>query len=147
MNRDNQIIGLASATIVLFIIFIASLITLAKSEKQTERLQRDLSWYQTNHLSKQGATTLWPGAKGQMIDYHLYSLDAGRNWYAIERKGEEIIIKGETEKIYPGLLKHLDNWDKLWKHVEANGPLNPSKSEDVKFLESIGFTVTNAEAK
>lgn len=62
------------------------------------------------HLSYYGATRLWPGSHGELMDYNLHSLDGGMNWYAFhtsEHGAVELI--GNAEVVYPGLVKLLQN--------------------------------------
>ena len=47
--------------------------------------------------------------------FTIVSLDRGKNFYAAVRKGGEIVILGEAEKIYPGVFKTLEQQEHLGK--------------------------------
>ncbi len=103
---------------------------LAQSERTLART--------TQHLdSKGGGTKL---LTGEMISYNLRTFDSGKHWYAIEYDDDwGLIILGEAEEVYPGLLKHLDAMDNLISH----GPI--TNSADLDLLRAVGFTVEEKE--
>jgi len=109
-------------------------------EKNT-LLKRDLSYYQSTYLRKQGGTSLWPGSHGNMFMYDLRSFDGGRSWYAVKSKDNVLIVLNEAETIYPGLLNSLAALDEVTTKVTANGPLKLSDPNDRKLLEGAGFQV------
>lgn len=94
--------------------------------------------YTTRHLdSKVGGTML---LTGDNINYNLKTWDSGNHWYAIEYDDDwGVIILGEAEEIYPGLLRHLDALDNLISH----GPI--TNSADLDLLRAVGFTVVEKE--
>jgi len=105
--------------------------------------KRHLKEWESTHLSKQGATCLWEGSKGQMVSYNLRSFDGGKNWYAVDINiaSNEVKVVGPAEEKFPGLVKHIENWNKLTTHVLDHGPLNLGSTSDMAFLKSIGITI------
>ena len=91
-------------------------------KNQLIKNQRELKWYQTNYLSKQGSTLQ---ENNTYLNYHLISLDGGKNWYAIDPdkkfNDKEVKILGNANDVYPKLLNHLNAWDALTSYVEKNG--------------------------
>lgn len=85
---------------------------------------------------------------GDSFNYELRSWDGGKIWYAVEFDKDCIDgqwglkILGRSNELYPGLLEHIEGWDKLLKYVEDNGPIGVSSSDGRKALEDAGFTVT-----
>lgn len=62
------------------------------------------------HLSYYGATRLWPGSHGKLMDYNLHSLDGGMNWYAFHTSEQGAVeLIGNAEVVYPGLVNFLQN--------------------------------------
>lgn len=109
--------------------------------QDNKRMARKVGYYDTNYLRKQGATSLW--STNGALNYDLRSWDGGKHWYAVTTENDSVIIIGETETVYPGLMRHLSDIDALIKHAETIGPLNPAKVEDRIFMETHGFTITN----
>ncbi len=131
MNIHEVVIILLAVTVlVLGINHINLKGDLARSERTLSRV--------TQHLdSKSGGTKL---LTGEMINYNLKTFDGGKHWYAVERiDAGGVIILGEAEEVYPGLLKHLDALDNLISH----GPI--TNSADLDLLRAVGFTVTEKE--
>jgi len=105
--------------------------------KKTAREMEDLAYYRATNLWKTG----WSEPYGS---YQLRSFDGGLHWYAINNEKDGVIIKGLAEEVFPGLLAHLEGWEKLTKYVEKNGPITLSGSrsaEDLSVLAKAGFTV------
>ncbi len=123
---------------VLTIFTVMSLWTNIGLQDKLAKQQRDLDWYGTNYLHKQGGTSLWNNTN---VNYHLRSFDAGKNWYATHTTNDEVIIDGPAETVYPGLMKTLQDWDNIIKYAEKNGPINPNNPSDAKILEQNGFTI------
>jgi hypothetical protein len=101
---------------------------------------RNLAYYEKTYLRMQGSSTGFG-------TYELLSFDAGKRWYAVER-GEEnaVIIRGPAEEIFPGLIAHLDAYDRLFEYVKKNGPLTLTGERakaDRALLEEAGFTVND----
>ena len=99
-------------------------------------MQSDVDYYKTTYGRHQGATAI--GA------YDLRTLDGGKNWYAVKAKGGEVVILGEAEKVYPGLLASIEGLAALIDYVDKNGPIGsrPITESDLKVLSGAGFTVT-----
>jgi hypothetical protein len=137
--------------VITLIILIGIVIVIAKYKviSITCDLKQTVKYYDTTYLRKQGGTQFNPMIKADMfndkfINYDLRSWDAGKNWYAVEYffDTKELKILGEAEKIYPGLLKHLEAWDRLTEYIEIHGPyFDPTNPEDLKVLEDAGFEV------
>jgi hypothetical protein len=64
-------------------------------------------------------------------DFHLRSFDRGKHWYAVDTT-DGIVVIGEAEKVYPGILTHIDRANKLFAHVRKYGFLD---SDGKKTLE------------
>jgi len=93
-------------------------------DEEMGKLRREFNYYNSTYISRQGGTSL---LNGTMINYDLRSFDGGKIWYACERGNNgELIILGEAETVYPGLMKTLQAWDKIKEYVEKNGPINPN---------------------
>lgn len=92
----------------------------------------------TQHLDSKGGGTML--LTGEWINYNLKSYDNGKHWYAIEYDDDwGIVIIGESEEIYPGLLEHLEAMDRLTSHINANGPI--TSESDLDLLRDVGFGV------
>ena len=141
---DNKIMNGLPLIAVLTLAFIGLAIFTNLTLNKNGQLQRTIDRHSKTFLYKSGATSLWAGSKGTMINYDLRSFDGGNTWYACQMEGagrDYLKILGEVETIYPGLMKHLDNMDKLFNKVNRDGPLNPGNPNDVALIESVGFQV------
>jgi len=107
-------------------------------KQRVNSLEKAKSISDTTNLYKQGGTTIG----GKLINYNLRSWDAGKNWYAVDYNFDtkEFKIIGEAEKVYPGLLHHLESWDRLTNYVKNNGPINLSDKKGVSIFEEAGFS-------
>ena len=86
------------------------------------------------------------GSSQEFGSYHLVSLDAGKNWYSYERSDEEMKILGPAEEIHPGLLAHIQSWDKILDYVEDNGPISltgENAAQELELIKKVGFEVNN----
>lgn len=113
-------------------------------QNKNTRMEKELNHYRSTYLYKQGATSLWKGSNGAMLNYELRSFDAGVSWYAVQRQGElgqYLKILGEVETVYPGLMEHLATWDAITDHVTKNGPLKLDNAQDIGMLMKAGFSV------
>ena len=133
-------------TWILAIIIIGGCIVLKPYYDEYKSMKKDLQYFHNKELRKQGSTTAF-GDKGfdnPAINYDLRSWDGGKNWYLVDNDWEknEFKVIGNVDSIYPGLLKHLEAWDKMSERVASKGgPLEISDSTDVKILEEAGFTI------
>lgn len=131
--------ALLTAFLVLFFFFHAPL------QRENKKLKRDLAYYDSTYLSKQGWTS-FGGDKG--ISYSLRSWDSGQNWYAVEMNLDStpstLKILGEADTIYPNLLQHLAGIDALTDYVSKNGAIGskPISEKEINLMEGAGFTVT-----
>ena len=104
---------------------------LTQSERTLSRITRHLD-------SKTGGTSL---LTGDMISYNLKTFDGGKHWYATEYDEDwGVIILGEAEEVYPGLLEHIKVMDKIYDRISTNGPLDLSISSDADLYDASGFT-------
>lgn len=118
---------------------LASMNSLAKENK---RLKRDLTYFESTYIRKQGWTVLWSGAKNG-VNYDLRSFDGGKTWYAVHQgKDDTLIIDGFAESVYPGLMKTLQDWDAIEKYATEHGPINPNNPADLNMLLQHGLSVT-----
>jgi len=141
MTNDNLQAKIVAICMFGFIMIISFIFWVNNSNLNDElrRAHRDLDWYGTNYLHKQGGTSLW---NNQSISYHLRSFDGGKNWYATHTTtNSEVIIDGPAETVYPGLMKTLQDWDNIVSYAEKNGPINPNNPADAQVLEKNGFSV------
>jgi len=131
--KIEEVIILILATMVLVLGFAG--INLNEDLAQSERTLN----HTTRHLdSKGGGTKL---LTGEWINYNLKTFDSGKHWYATERNDDGgVIILGTAEEIYPGLLKHLEAWDKL-----SDPEYKLTRSEKIALLRDAGFTVEEKE--
>ena len=107
------------------------------------RLKRDQVYTDTTYLWKKGGTSTF-GPKGfnnPMIDYDLRSWDVGKNWYLVNTDSNQFKIVGLVDTIYPGLIEHLESWDRMTEYVTKHGPIKLSDPEGLKVLNDLGFTV------
>ena len=112
--------------------------------QENKRLKRDNDYYSKTYLRKQGATSLWEGSKGEMLNYDLRSFDGGVSWYAVQEQGElgqYLKVLGDVDVVYPGLMKSLSAWDAITDHVTKNGPLKLDNAADIGMLIKAGFQV------
>lgn len=94
-----------------------------KSE-EVRKLQKIVDSYSERYLKRQGGTRMYK--EDEMLNYNLMSVDGGQIWYAFEYgKNWEVRILGEVEKVYPGLMAHLDAWDNFKNYVEIHGAIDP----------------------
>jgi hypothetical protein len=134
-SKTNTIISLGVSSVILIILLIMSCTTWSE---RYNNIKRNLDYYQTNYLWKTGGTIM---PNGHIINYQLRSFDAGRHWYAVDTKNDNFIILGEANTVYPGLMEHLDAWDRIVKYAVQNGPINLSTPDGVKLLQSAGFEI------
>ena len=108
------------------------------------QLKRNKSYTDTTYLWKKGGTsTFGPnGFNNPMINYNLRSWDAGKNWYLVNTDSNQFKIFGRVDTIYPGLVEHLEAWDKMSDYVTKHGPIKLNDSKGLKVLKDAGFTVT-----
>jgi hypothetical protein len=112
--------------LILGIVAIGSIFYNYVQGEETTKLKRDVAYYDSTYLSRQGGTLLWGDGK-TAVNYNLRSFDGGKTWYAYEYgKNWELKILGEAETVYPGLMKTLIAWDKIKEHVDKNGPIKMS---------------------
>ena len=145
--------SLAITICVTFIVaFLFSYIIQVKPlQDKNKRNKEDLDYYKGTYLSKQGGTAMLKGF--DILNYHLKSFDGGKIWYAIDNdkwfNDKGLIILGKADDVYPGLLSHLDGLDKLTKHVEDNGPIDPGQitQEQIDILDKAGIAVKIDTAK
>jgi hypothetical protein len=109
-----------SIIVILGIVAIGSIFYNYVQGEEITKLKKDVEFYDSIYLSRQGGTSLW---NGKMINYNLRSFDGGKTWYACEYGDKMVKILGEVETVYPGLMKTLIAWDKISEHVEKNGPI------------------------
>lgn len=127
----------------LFFVIAAILAFVVMSQRETISYQkREIDYYNSTYLSKQGATSLWKGSNGKVVNYYLRSFDSGRNWYAITMSDSGTTILGPVEEIFPGLMKHLKDWDNLTDYVAKNGPINLNDGNGTSLLKDVGFEIT-----
>ncbi len=95
--------------------------------------KKELRQYQENYLHRQGG-----GSLSGYPSYHLFSLDGGITWYALQ----ENQIVGRAEGVYLGLLANLAGIDNLIAHVAQNGPIGsrPITEADTAALKGAGFS-------
>lgn len=111
---------------------------------EVARDMEDLAYLKKTYLSKSGASAMIENANS----YSLRSLDSGKNWYAVEiTDGNEVLVIGTAEEVFPGLLAHLAGLDALVEYVEQNGPVfsGGRLSNDISIMEAAGFEVEVGE--
>lgn len=90
---------------------------------------------------------------GDNFNYLLKSWDGGKIWYAVEIDKDcvdglwGLKILGRADELYPGLIEHIEGWNKLLEYVQKHGPINFDDSAGIRRLEDMGFTVTNDTSK
>jgi type II secretory pathway pseudopilin PulG len=114
-------------TIILAISAVLLLYFFLEARDENKRLTRQLDSYTSTYDSKQGWTRMY-GDSDKGLSYNIHTFDGGKTWYACEWSDNwELKILGEVEKVYPGLMSHLEAWDNLTNHVAKNGPIDPTK--------------------
>jgi len=134
---------------IVFVLFICSLIFGIASayfcKKTEDKLNREISRRENTEKfmdSKSGGTRLWPGSHGEFINYNLRTFDGGRTWYVVNYDHDfRMTIVGESEKIYPGLLKHLDALNVVEERVVNKKTFDVKNKDDLKMLNDAGFSV------
>jgi hypothetical protein len=119
-KRGEYVMLLFVGLLILIVLFFVGLATTTKKElnKQLEIVKN----YETTYLTKHGGTRL---NNDEMLCYNLLSFDGGKIWYAFEYgKNSEVLIMGTAENVYPGLLAHLDAWDKIRAYMDEHGAIN-----------------------
>ncbi len=115
----NIIFTLVLAMLAIILALGVSIFSLKDDLAQSERTLTHI----TRHLdSKTGGTSL---LTGDMISYNLKTFDGGKHWYATEYDEDwGVIILGEAEEVYPGLLEHIEAMDKIytWSSVIGTPP-------------------------
>jgi hypothetical protein len=111
--------------------------------KEFNQLKRNAQWEDTTYLWKNGGTsTFGPnGFDNPMIDYNLRSWDGGKNWYLVNTDSNQFKIMGLVDTIYPGLIDHLESWDRMTDYVTKNGPIKLNDPKGLEVLNDAGFTV------
>jgi len=114
-------------------------------ENKSHKLNQTIAHYEETYLRKQGATSIWKGSHGEMLNYEFRSFDGGKKWYAVsyDRNGG-LIVMGEADAVYPGLLSHLQGMDALFGAVLKNGPLNLDHPKSVELLKNAGFDIVTS---
>lgn len=77
------------------------------------------------------------GTSERYGNYDLRSFDGGRRWYATHSNSKrQLIIDGDVDDVYPGLLAELKTWDNIVQFVAENGTigLDPDKDEDARAI-------------
>lgn len=107
------------------------------------RLKRNAQWEDSTYLWKKGGTsTFGPnGFNNPVIYYDLRSWDGGRNWYLVNTDSDQFKIVGLVDTIYPGLVEHLESWDRMTDYITKHGPIKLDDPEGLKVLNDAGFTV------
>jgi|SRR5579862_391396 len=142
MKYEDKLLAGTWLGVLIFLLLITFL-EIWSSHDEIHRLKRDLSYYQTNYLRQQGGTALWSGSTNGVTMFDLRSFDGGKLWYSTHTgTNGELVIDGQAEKVQPGLVKTLQDWDNIEKYAETNGPIDLSNPEQVKVLSENGFTVT-----
>ena len=139
-----------TTTIIISIILVFSIIGYYARIKphmvEFNQMKRNKIYEDTTYLWKRGGTsTFGPnGFNNPTINYDLRSWDAGKNWYLVDRdfKTGEFKIIGLVDTIYPGLIEHLESWDKMTDYVTKHGPIKLDDPNGLKVLNDAGFTVT-----
>lgn len=142
-----------TATIIVFFLVVFSILGYFARIKphmgEFNQLKRNKVYTDTTYLRKSGGTsTFGPnGFNNPVINYDLRSWDAGKNWYLVDRdfKTDEFKVIGLVDSIYPGLIEHLESWDRMTDYVNKNGPIQLTDSEGLKILTDAGFTVKKDE--
>ena len=141
--------GIFLAIVIAFVmgVFIGPKINKTQEQKSLER-SRD--FYDKTYLRNSAVTSLWKpeGWEHEYFSYDLRSWDAGKTWYALEMekpngtalKEDRIIILGEVEDVYPGLMSHNTSWDRLIKHIKKEGPID-NVNEAEELLDGTGITI------
>lgn len=137
--------GYMLSLFMLFMILVIGTLAMIIREKNSkiEKLEEDLSYYENTILWKTGFSLGFG-------DYHLESFDGGLRWYAISKDSTGTLIEGSADSVFPGLLQHLNAWDKLTEYVEKNGPISIDDNlsnypEKMKLLEKAGFVITRKD--
>jgi hypothetical protein len=99
-----------------------------------KRQREELDWY---HQTYRTQTGFYEG----FGSYQLQTLDGGRNWYALERDGDQVKVLGPVEEIHPGLMRRLEAMDQLLELYKESGPLDLSRPEHREVLEAVGFEI------
>jgi hypothetical protein len=126
--------------IAFLVVLVVILSMLANAYKRrSDDYAETVRYFKNKYQRKQGGTTY----KGQILNYELLSFDGGKIWYATDLSfwPEKVVILGEAEAVYPGLLQQLDGFDKLSSYVSAHGPLDPLDPAHADLLRDAGFTV------
>ncbi len=143
----NTISSIIIGTVLIIVIVISlTILTMENSMLNTKNkiLQTELDYYHDRYLSKTGGTSLCGG--GKWINYDIRSFDGGKIWYAVDYgSNKEMIILGEVEKVYPGLMKCIGAWDKIsnLKPME----LTPTERENLRsLLKDAGVTISTKDS-
>jgi len=139
-NLQSKIVAtcMFSFILILTMIFVAGNYAL---HKHNQRLQSELNYYHDTYLRKDGWTSLWSGATNG-VRYDIRSFDTGKTWYATHTTINDcLIIDGEANKVYPGLMKTLQDWDNIISYAEKNGPINLTNESSLLFLKENGLTI------
>lgn len=115
-----------------------------KKSGDYNKVKKELAWYNTKFLTKNGWTKLYGDGTG--LAYNLLSIDGGKTWYALNNNfaHENVQILGKVEEIYPKLIEHLDGWDKLTAYVKEHGAIGSSGTitdDDMKVLQDAGLEI------
>lgn len=79
-------------------------------------------------------------------DYCLWSMDGGKNWYAVDQSNDMFIVRGPAEEVFHGLIKQINGFEALATYAKKNRPVTLSgerSATDRAMLEGACFTVTS----
>lgn len=132
--------------VIIFVIFCLGIFYITPLKNKYKNSLGIIDSYKNRYLTKQGFTKLY---NNQDLNYHLLSFDYGKVWYVIDGdeyfKSYQVVILGEVETLYPGLMKHLDAWDNLHKHVSKFESIDNAFDTECDFLNTVkncGFEIT-----
>lgn len=144
------------AILLLFIVLVTGILYFTVIEpfiQNYKRMKHDEKRIRKNYLIKSGSTNRYFPPKwnkfiwGDSFNYYLKSFDAGKNWYAVDvnKLGQEVVILGNVNDVYPGLTKHLLDMDKLPQHLSKNHTINFKDNDYIDLLTDAGFTVSQTK--
>ncbi len=137
-------------SIILFAIIAAFLVGFVAGDwgksNKIENQKQEIEIITKHWDSKSGFTTTYLGETGG-LSYNLRSFDDGKHWYKVEynEKDSGWHILGEVETLHPGLLEHLESWDKIMSKKSLN--INSVNSPDAELLRNVGFDVIETAPK
>ena len=70
--------------------------------------------------------------------YRYLSIDGGKHWFSVVNEDGGTVIAGPADTEH---IRQIQGWQRLARHVEKHGPIDPSDPSGLALLGDAGFKV------